>query len=189
MNKASTWTTRQTEPAVWDTLLPEQRERLEALGLKRRTDTATAAATTAASRAGAFERGIAALTQYAAREGRAVVPRAHVEETPHGPGRLGTWVSNTRSRRAKLSTEQRAALGIDWAGPTHWRAASTPGPPSSPFTAQIRSARLTPASPAEPDAEIVRTPRTTPAPPEVGIWLKFCGSESEYLLQEHAPPA
>ncbi|WP_367540219.1 helicase associated domain-containing protein [Streptomyces globisporus] len=109
MNKASTWTTRQTEPAVWDTLLPEQRERLEALGLKRRTDTATAAATTAASRAGAFERGIAALTQYAAREGRVVVPRAHVEETPHGPGRLGTWVSNTRSRRAKLSSAPRSA--------------------------------------------------------------------------------
>ncbi|MFF3974164.1 hypothetical protein ACFYZ6_30550 [Streptomyces rubiginosohelvolus] len=31
---------------------------------------------------------------------------------------MGTWVSNTRSRRAKLTGEQReqlAALGIDWA--------------------------------------------------------------------------
>ncbi|WP_237302805.1 helicase associated domain-containing protein [Streptomyces sp. S063] len=111
-----TWTTRQTDPAVWDSLLPEQRERLEALGLQRRTDTAPAA-TTAAGKAGAFERGIAALTQYAAREGRVVVPRAHVEETPHGPVRLGTWVSNTRSRRAKLSAEreQLAALGVNWA--------------------------------------------------------------------------
>ncbi|MDX3343763.1 helicase associated domain-containing protein [Streptomyces sp. ME02-6979.5a] len=62
--------------------------------------------------------GIAALTQYAAREGRIVVPRTHVEETPHGPVRLGTWISNTRSRRNKLTDQQReqlAALGVDWA--------------------------------------------------------------------------
>ncbi|WTF40472.1 Helicase associated domain protein (plasmid) [Streptomyces cyaneofuscatus] len=113
-----TWTTRQTDPAVWDTLSPEQQKRLEALGLTRRTDTTPAATAAAGKGAGAFERGITALTQYAAREGRVVVPRAHVEETPHGPVRLGTWVSNTRSRRTKLSTEQReqlAALGIDWA--------------------------------------------------------------------------
>ncbi|XXZ47562.1 helicase associated domain-containing protein, partial (plasmid) [Streptomyces cavourensis] len=60
-------------------------------------------------------------TQYAAREGRVVVPRAHVEETPHGPVRLGNWISNTRNRRAKLTSEQReqlAALGIDWATTT-----------------------------------------------------------------------
>ncbi|MFD6798780.1 Helicase associated domain protein [Streptomyces cyaneofuscatus] len=113
-----TWTTRQTDPAAWDALLLEQRERLEALGLKRRTETAPAA-TPAGT--GAFERGIAALTQYAAREGRVVVPRSHVEDLPDGPLKLGTWVSNTRSRRNKLSTEQReqlAALGIDWATAT-----------------------------------------------------------------------
>ncbi|MFE8974925.1 Helicase associated domain protein [Streptomyces cyaneofuscatus] len=110
-----TWTTRQTDPTVWDALLPEQRTRLEALGLKRRTETAPA------RKGGAFERGIAALTQYAAREGRVVVPRTHVEQLQEGPVALGTWVSNTRSRRAKLSTEQReqlAALGIDWATAT-----------------------------------------------------------------------
>ncbi|WP_097990570.1 DEAD/DEAH box helicase [Streptomyces sp. f51] len=112
-----TWTTRQTDPAVWDTLLPEQRERLKALGLTRRTDT-TPAATTAAGKSTAFERGITALTQYAAREGRVAVPRTHIEETPHGPVRLGTWISNTRTRRNKLTDQQRAqlaALGIDWA--------------------------------------------------------------------------
>ncbi|WP_438270828.1 Helicase associated domain protein [Streptomyces anulatus] len=111
-----TWTTRQTDPDVWNTLLPEQSERLEALGLTPRT--APAATTTGKSAAGAFERGIVALTQYAEREGRVVVPRAHVEETPHGPVRLGTWISNTRSRREKLSTQQReqlTALGVDWA--------------------------------------------------------------------------
>ncbi|MGW5926993.1 hypothetical protein ACWF2L_12155 [Streptomyces anulatus] len=42
------------------------------------------------------------------------MPRTHIEETPHGAVRLGTCISNTRSRREKLSTEQRAALGIDW---------------------------------------------------------------------------
>ncbi|MEW1762292.1 Helicase associated domain protein [Streptomyces cyaneofuscatus] len=108
-----TWATRQTDPTVWESLLPEQRERLKALGLKPRTEIAPTA-----TPVGAFERGIAALTQYAQREGRIVVPRAHVEETPHGPVRLGNWISNTRSRRAKLTGEQRkqlAALGIDWA--------------------------------------------------------------------------
>ncbi|PVC81978.1 helicase associated domain-containing protein, partial [Streptomyces sp. CS014] len=117
-----TWTTRQTDPAVWDTLSAEQQKRLEALGL-RRTETAPAAPAGKSGKgsASAFERGITALTQYAAREGRVAVPRAHVEETPHGPVRLGTWVSNTRSRRAKLTVEQReqlAALGIDWATAT-----------------------------------------------------------------------
>ncbi len=116
-----TWTTRQTDPAVWNTLLPEQRERLEALGLKPRTETTPAVTTATGKNAGAFERGITALAQYAEREGRVVVPRAHVEETPHGPVRLGTWVSNTRSRRDRLSDaqcEQLAALGIDWATAT-----------------------------------------------------------------------
>ncbi|WP_435877469.1 Helicase associated domain protein [Streptomyces anulatus] len=122
-----TWTTRQTDPAVWDTLSAEQQTQLEALGLTRRTDTAPAATTAARKNAGgtggagAFERGITALTQYAAREGRLVVSRAHVEETPHGPVRLGTWISNTRTRRDKLTDQQReqlAALGIDWATAT-----------------------------------------------------------------------
>ncbi|MFI5727070.1 DEAD/DEAH box helicase [Streptomyces cyaneofuscatus] len=113
-----TWTTRQTDPTIWDTLMPEQRERLEALGLKPRTETTPAAP---AGKGSAFERGITALTQYAAREGRVVVPRTHVEDTPHGPVRLGTWISNTRSRRDRLSDAQReqlAALGIDWATAT-----------------------------------------------------------------------
>ncbi|MFC9033694.1 DEAD/DEAH box helicase [Streptomyces arboris] len=111
-----TWTRRQTDPDVWDTLLPEQSERLTALGLTPRTTPTNPAGK--GKGAGAFERGIVALTQYAAREGRVVVPRAHIEETPHGAVRLGTWISNTRSRRDKLSDQQRGqltALGIDWA--------------------------------------------------------------------------
>ncbi|MFD3641554.1 DEAD/DEAH box helicase [Streptomyces griseus] len=115
-----TWTTRQTEPHVWNTLLPEQQKRLEGLGLTPRTAPATKEKGKGKG-TGAFERGITALTQYAAREGRVVVPRAHIEETPHGPVRLGTWISNTRTRRNKLTDQQRAqltALGIDWATAT-----------------------------------------------------------------------
>ncbi|MFE7002340.1 Helicase associated domain protein [Streptomyces griseus] len=115
-----TWTTRQTDPAVWNTLNDEQQKRLEGLGLTPRT--APAAKEKGKGKgAGAFERGITALTQYAAREGRVVVPRAHIEETPHGPVRLGTWISNTRTRRNKLTDQQReqlAALGVDWATAT-----------------------------------------------------------------------
>ncbi|WP_371621576.1 helicase associated domain-containing protein [Streptomyces sp. NBC_01116] len=109
-----TWIHRQTDPDVWNTLLPEQSERLTALGLTLRS----APAAPAGKGAGAFERGIAALTQYAAPEGRVVVSRAHIEETPHGPVRLGTWMSNTRSRREKLTSEQLAALDVDWATAT-----------------------------------------------------------------------
>ncbi|MFF0337949.1 helicase associated domain-containing protein [Streptomyces fimicarius] len=91
-------------------------DRLTALGLAPRP--AAPATTNTDAKGGAFERGIAALTQYAAREGRIVVPRAHIEETSHGPVRLGTWISNIRSRRNKLTDQQReqlAALGVDWA--------------------------------------------------------------------------
>ncbi|WP_331740364.1 Helicase associated domain protein (plasmid) [Streptomyces cyaneofuscatus] len=115
-----TWAAKQTDPAVWDALAPEQRARLERLGLKARS-APTAALTAKKKDAGAFERGITALTQYAEREGRVIVPRAHIEDTPHGPIRLGTWISNTRSRRKRLSAQEReqlAALGIEWAADT-----------------------------------------------------------------------
>ncbi|MGW7410086.1 helicase associated domain-containing protein [Streptomyces sp. NPDC054833] len=76
----------------------------------------------------AFQKGIAALAQYVAREGHHRVPRAHTETvTVEGPGhgestsvsvRLGVFMSNTRSRRDKLTEPQRAALtelGVEWA--------------------------------------------------------------------------
>ncbi|MFF7492810.1 DEAD/DEAH box helicase [Streptomyces rubiginosohelvolus] len=122
-----TWTTRQTDPAVWDTLSPEQRERLEALGLTRRTETAPDA-TTAAGKSGtgsAFERGITALAQFVQREGHLKVPRQHTEtvviDGHEHEVKAGVFLSNHKSRRNKLSTEQReqfAALGIDWATAT-----------------------------------------------------------------------
>lgn len=115
-----TWTTKQTDPDVWDALLPEQRTRLEALGLKRRTETAPAAAP--AGKTGAFERGIAALTQYAAREGHLKVPRQHTESVlidgQEHTVKAGVFLTNHKSRRANLGTDKRAifaALGLDWA--------------------------------------------------------------------------
>ncbi|MER7834095.1 helicase associated domain-containing protein, partial [Streptomyces sp. NPDC095602] len=72
---------------------------------------------------GGFERGLAALEQYKARTGSVgPVSRSHVEvvviEGEEHPVKLGVWLSNTKTRRAKLSTEQRAALaalGLGWA--------------------------------------------------------------------------
>ena len=84
----------------------------------------------------AFQRGVAALAQYRAREGHVKVPRQHTEILyPAGPGgqavegdgevqvRLGVWLSNVKSpaRRAKLTADQLAilaGLGLDWAGNT-----------------------------------------------------------------------
>ncbi|MFJ5812275.1 helicase associated domain-containing protein [Streptomyces sp. NPDC093093] len=96
-------------------LSAEQRERLAHLG-------ATAAPKPVEPRSGgnAFDRGVEALAQYAACEGRVVVPWAHTEELPNGTAvRLGVWLSNTRSRRDGLSADRRerlADLGIDWRG-------------------------------------------------------------------------
>ncbi|WP_407647238.1 helicase associated domain-containing protein [Actinacidiphila soli] len=58
-----------------------------------------------------------------AREGTHRVPRGHteqiaVDETEPLTVRLGVWVSNTKSRRDKLTEPQRVALtelGIEWA--------------------------------------------------------------------------
>ncbi len=122
-----TWATRQTDPAVWDTLSAEQQTRLEALGLTRRTETAPAA-TTAAGKSGkgtAFERGITALAQFVQREGHLKVPRQHTEtvviDGQEHQVKAGVFLSNHKSRRARLSAEQReqfAALGVDWATAT-----------------------------------------------------------------------
>ncbi|MGW0664616.1 helicase associated domain-containing protein [Streptodolium elevatio] len=54
------------------------------------------------------------------------VPRGHVETLEAGPEggdgepvevKLGVWISNTKSRRAKLTSdqlEQLAEIGLDW---------------------------------------------------------------------------
>ncbi|WP_430477273.1 Helicase associated domain protein [Streptomyces sp. P11-1] len=109
------WLTRQRTPKVWEALTDGQRERLERLGitpLAPEPEEPTRASTT-------FERGVAALAQYRARTGSVKVPRAHVERLEDGAEvRLGVWVMNQKSRRAKLTTDKLAALaalGLEWA--------------------------------------------------------------------------
>ncbi|MEU9322008.1 Helicase associated domain protein [Streptomyces sp. NPDC048295] len=137
-----TWRWRQQEPGTWAQLLPEQRERLTALGIRGATLPVTAAAPAelpaapadaakgpkkAGSKAeAAFQRGLAALAQWVQREGAdRPVPRGHSEtiavDGEAGPVivKLGVWNSNVKSRRDKLSADQLtalAALGVGWAG-------------------------------------------------------------------------
>jgi hypothetical protein len=73
----------------------------------------------------AFQRGLTALAQWVEREGTDwPVSRSHSEQiTVDGEAepvvvKLGVWLSNTRTRRDKLTAEQRAALrelGVKWA--------------------------------------------------------------------------
>jgi superfamily II DNA or RNA helicase len=124
------WQWRQQEPGTWMQLSTEQQERLTALGMQPPAAPSPApAAGGAAKGAGkavqAFQRGLAALTQWVEREGTdRPVPRGHTEHVAVGDHsepvtvRLGVWMSNTRSRRDKLTGEQRHALrelGVDWA--------------------------------------------------------------------------
>ncbi|MFD1277977.1 helicase associated domain-containing protein [Streptomyces kaempferi] len=70
----------------------------------------------------AFEKGVAALAQYKTRTGSVTVPRSHVEaivvDGQEYPVKLGVFLSNSKSRRDKLTTDklaQLAALGLNWA--------------------------------------------------------------------------
>ncbi|MFH8612476.1 Helicase associated domain protein [Streptomyces sp. NPDC018029] len=135
------WLQQQRKPGTWTQLSTEQQERLTALGIKPDQAPAAAAAELrpepadaakglkkAGSKAeAAFQRGLAALTQWVEKEGQRPVPRSTVMEiTVDGetepvpvPVKLGVWLSNTKSRRDKLTVEQRAALaklGMNWAG-------------------------------------------------------------------------
>ncbi|MEU9418454.1 Helicase associated domain protein [Streptomyces sp. NPDC048272] len=124
------WLQQQKQPATWARLLPEQQARLTALGV----EPAQAPPPAPPARHGAkgpskaqqaFQRGLTALTQWVEREGAdRPVPRAHGEEITVEGGaepvivKLGVWVSNTKTRRDKLTQEQLAALtklGVDWA--------------------------------------------------------------------------
>lgn len=120
--------------------MPEQRERLTALGIRGTTLPLTAAAPAelpaapadaakgpkkAGSKAeAAFQRGLAALTQWVEKEGQRPVPRSTVVEiTVDGEAepvtvKLDAWNSNIKSRRDKLYAEQLGALwrlGMRWA--------------------------------------------------------------------------
>ncbi|MFC4650908.1 Helicase associated domain protein [Streptomyces mangrovi] len=119
------WLERQKQPGTWAQLSAEQQERLSTLGIKPLEETSPApAADRAAKGPGkaqqAFQRGLAALTQWVEREGaHRPVPRKAVETLPDGTEtKLGIWYSNTKARRDKLTEEQLVALrklGVEWA--------------------------------------------------------------------------
>ncbi|OEJ56624.1 hypothetical protein BGM19_39010 [Streptomyces agglomeratus] len=116
------WTARQARD--WARLNTEQQHRLSMLGVKpaarpQKAPARTSAKTGAAKGTDAFTRGLTALKQYIAREGKTIVGRQHVEQLPDGTSvRLGVFLSNHKSRRDRLTDDQLAALanlGLDWA--------------------------------------------------------------------------
>ncbi|MEU0054723.1 Helicase associated domain protein [Streptomyces sp. NPDC006309] len=123
------WLARQREASTWKLLSSEQQERLTRLGIKPlqappAAPTARRATKGPSKAQQAFQRGLAALAQWVEREGHRPVPRGAVVEvavdgeTEPVAVRLGVWLSNTKSRRDKLTAEQLAALaalGLEWA--------------------------------------------------------------------------
>ncbi|MEU0088362.1 Helicase associated domain protein [Streptomyces sp. NPDC006274] len=122
------WLQRQKNPGIWAQLSTEQQERLSKLGVQPDQAPTPAPATARATKSPnkaqqAFQRGLTALTQWVEREGTRPVPRGHSEQiTIDGEPdpvvvKLGVWVSNTKSRRDKLTQDQLAALqalGAEW---------------------------------------------------------------------------
>ncbi|AXK36579.1 hypothetical protein DVA86_32395 [Streptomyces armeniacus] len=125
--------------AQWAELADGQRQLLQELGVQppapaAEPDTARGAAgpvVPGLAGMSSFERGVAAVRQYLNREGHLTIPRRH-EELLHPAQADGTplenaapvttkpgvFLSNTKSRRTKLTPAQRAALadlGLDWA--------------------------------------------------------------------------
>ncbi|MFB6814438.1 Helicase associated domain protein [Streptomyces sp. NPDC056347] len=119
------WLARQRKSEVWAALAEGQRERLEAVGVTPLPVTVLpelppgAGTTVPAKALSAFEKGVAALAQYKARTGSVKVPRGHVETLPDGTEvKLGVFLSNSKSRRAKLTVDKLQALaelGLEWA--------------------------------------------------------------------------
>ncbi|MEV4684694.1 DEAD/DEAH box helicase [Streptomyces kurssanovii] len=113
------WLAKQRRHEVWTGLVDGQRELLEAIGvtpLPPEHEPPTKAPKTASS---AFERGVVALAQYKTRTDSVKVPRTHTEALPDGTEvKLGVFLSNSKSRRTKLSADKLAALadlGLEWA--------------------------------------------------------------------------
>ncbi|GHF35488.1 helicase [Streptomyces fumanus] len=115
------WLRRQRRS--WAELSEEQRQRLTALGVNPAEPPAPVPSAKGGGKAAAFQRGLAALAQWIQREGaQKAVPRGHVERVvidgQEHHHKLGVWISNTKSRRDKLTHDQRAALaelGVEWA--------------------------------------------------------------------------
>ncbi|MFE4800453.1 Helicase associated domain protein [Streptomyces sp. NPDC056708] len=118
------WLQQQKQPDTWTQLSTEQQERLTTLGVTpAAAPTKKSAASGPAKASASFTRGVAALAQYIAREGKTSVPRGHSEEITVDSEaepvsfRLGVFMSNTKARRDKLTDPQRTALaelGVEW---------------------------------------------------------------------------
>ncbi|MGW1216686.1 Helicase associated domain protein [Streptomyces sp. NPDC002499] len=113
------WLLKQRQHTVWTGLLNGQRELLEAIGVVPLPPELAPPAKSPQGALSAFERGVAALAQYKARTGSVTVPRNHVEQLEDGAEvKLGVFLSNSKSRRAKLGADklqQLAGLGLEWA--------------------------------------------------------------------------
>ncbi|MFJ1550880.1 Helicase associated domain protein [Streptomyces sp. NPDC088246] len=121
------WLAQQRRAHTWAQLTGVQQERLTGLGVTPEEPQPAPVKAGAAKEAGGlsapFRRGVAALAQYLHREGHErPVPRKH-EEPVEVDGqehvvKLGVFISNTKSRRDRLTPEQHAALaelGVEWA--------------------------------------------------------------------------
>ncbi|MGW6362191.1 Helicase associated domain protein [Streptomyces sp. NPDC055092] len=124
------WLARQREASTWAQLSTEQQQRLTKLGVTPVQAPSPAPATKRSTKGPskaqqAFQRGLAALAQWVEREGAGrPVPRGHSEqiavdgEPEPVAVRLGVWVTNTKTRRDKLTHEQLDTLrelGMEWA--------------------------------------------------------------------------
>jgi hypothetical protein len=113
------WLQRNRAHGVWQGLIDGQRELLEAIGVTPLPPEQETPAEPPKSASSAFDQGIAALTQYKTRTGSVKVPRGHVEQLEDGTEvKLGVFLSNSRSRRGKLTPDKLAALaesGLHWA--------------------------------------------------------------------------
>ncbi|GAA2616818.1 helicase associated domain-containing protein [Streptomyces roseoviolaceus] len=116
------WLQRNREHAVWRRLMDGQPELLEELGITPLPPEQETPAKATKAAMGAFERGVAALAQYKARTGSVTVPRGHVEtivvDGQEHAVKLGVFLSNSKSRRAKLTPDklqQLADHGLHWA--------------------------------------------------------------------------
>ncbi|MGA4803185.1 Helicase associated domain protein [Streptomyces lavendulocolor] len=125
------WIQQQRKPGTWAQLSTEQQQRLSKLGVQPDQAPPPAPGAGRAAKGStkaqtAFQRGLAALTQWVEKEGDRPVPRGTVVEievevdgeTEPVTVKLGVWVSNTRARRDRLTAEQLDALrhlGMKWA--------------------------------------------------------------------------
>ncbi|WP_331751230.1 helicase associated domain-containing protein [Streptomyces globisporus] len=186
------WLARQQTPKVWQALPDGQCERLEQLGIVPPAPEPTEPAKESIAPVSAFKRSITALAQYklvepvglcvrSARTGSVTVPRRHVEtfvvNGQEHAVKLGVFLSNTKSRRAKLTPDKLATLvglGLQWAGGRRHTASNKPLQP--PLWRVSNRWLLTmavnrddfrrggPASPLDvtPSGDVAGPPRRTP---------------------------